>query len=62
MEDINKINILDLVQRPKVMKNLPEIIKMIENLIKKDFAYVSEGNVFFRINKFSEYGKLSKQK
>lgn len=62
MEDINKINILDLVQRPKVSENLPEIIKMIENLIKKDFAYVSEGNVFFRINKFSEYGKLSKQK
>lgn len=35
MEDIEKINILDLVQRPKVSENLDEIIEMISTLIKK---------------------------
>ncbi|WP_073507695.1 cysteine--tRNA ligase [Streptobacillus notomytis] len=62
MEDISKLNILDIVKRPKVSEYIPEIIQMIEGLIDKGYAYISDGDVFFRVNKYSEYGKLSNQR
>ncbi|CAM3061320.1 cysteine--tRNA ligase [Streptobacillus ratti] len=62
MEDISKLNILDIVKRPKVSEYIPEIIKMIEGLIDKGYAYISDGDVLFRVNKYSEYGKLSNQR
>ena len=44
---------------PKATEEIPEIIKFISVLIEKGFAYKSEGNVFFKVSKFKEYGKLS---
>jgi cysteinyl-tRNA synthetase len=35
------------------------MIQMIENLLSKKFAYIKEGNVYFNVNKFKDYGKLS---
>jgi len=37
------------------------MIKHIEGLIKKDFAYESEGDVYFNVRNFKDYGKLSGQ-
>lgn len=49
--------------QPKVTEHIPEIIDLIKRLIEKDHAYVaSDGEVFFSIRSFPEYGKLSKKK
>lgn len=47
---------------PRVTENISQIIQMIEKLIEKEFAYVSASGVYFRVRKFSDYGKLSKNK
>ncbi|MCL2742397.1 MAG: cysteine--tRNA ligase [Planctomycetaceae bacterium] len=44
---------------PKVSDYIPHIIDFIQNLIDKGFAYESEGDVYYDVGKFSEYGKLS---
>ena len=46
---------------PQVTDNINEIIKMISNLIEKKFAYIADGHVLFEVNKFQDYGKLSKR-
>ncbi|NYV27425.1 cysteine--tRNA ligase [Streptobacillus felis] len=62
MNDIQKLNILNIVKRPRVSEYIPQIIKMIQNLIDNGYAYVSGGDVLFRVNNYSDYGKLSNQK
>ena len=61
-EDIEPLNISDDIIRPKVTENIPEIIEIIRKLINEGFAYEKEGNVFFEVKKFEEYGSLSNQK
>lgn len=53
--------ILDGKEEPRATKNIPEMIKHIEGLIKKGYAYESGGDVYFEVRKFKEYGKLSGQ-
>ncbi|MGL6058036.1 MAG: cysteine--tRNA ligase [Culicoidibacterales bacterium] len=47
---------------PKVTESMAEIITFIERLIAKGFAYVANGDVYFRVTKLPEYGGLSNQK
>ena len=44
---------------PKVTENMEAIIAFIEQLVKTDFAYVMDGDVYFRVNKIQEYGEIS---
>ena len=44
---------------PKATEHIPEMLEMVETLIKKGYAYEANGDVFFDITKFGEYGKLS---
>ncbi|HHY18464.1 MAG TPA: cysteine--tRNA ligase [Firmicutes bacterium] len=44
---------------PKVSEYIDEIIKMVEGLIEKGHAYEANGDVYFSVESFSEYGKLS---
>lgn len=46
---------------PRVTEHIPEIIAFIEGLIQKGLAYESHGDVYYRVSKFEEYGKLSHQ-
>ena len=61
-EDINKLNILESVKRPKVTENMVEIIEIIQKLIDNGFAYEKDGDVYFEVKKYKDYGKLSNQK
>ena len=61
-EDIEPLNILKDIKRPKVTENMSEIIETIKELIKNGYAYEIEGNVFFNVKKYEDYGKLSNQK
>ena len=64
-EDMKSLGILDPDVEPKateyVDKDNPLMQKFIEQLIKNDCAYVSEGDVYFDIRKAKNYGKLSHQ-
>lgn len=54
-----EMNILPANYFPRATAHIPQMIKIIESLIKKGFAYEKNGNVFFDVSKFPEYGKLS---
>ena len=43
----------------RASQEMPEIIGLIEELIAKGHAYVNQGNVYFRVASFADYGKLS---
>ena len=61
-EDINRLNVLESVKRPKVTENMAEIIEIIQKLIDNGFAYEKDGDVYFEVKKYKDYGKLSNQK
>lgn len=61
-EDISRLNILESVKRPKVTENMAEIIEIIQKLIDNGFAYEKDGDVYFEVKKYKDYGKLSNQK
>ena len=46
---------------PKATETIDEIISMIKTLVRKNFAYELDGDVYFDVKKFKEYGKLSGQ-
>ena len=46
---------------PKATEHLPEMIALIEELVAKELAYPANGDVYFRVRNFSQYGKLSRR-
>ena len=46
---------------PRATKTIGEMIALVKLLISKGYAYESDGDVYFRVKNFKEYGKLSKQ-
>ena len=58
-DDCKYLNCLVPNYQPKATENISAMIKMTENLITKQIAYVKNGNVYFNVNKFKDYGKLS---
>ena len=59
LSDCKYINCLIPNHQPKATDNIAGMIQMIENLLAKKFAYIKDGNVYFNVNKFKDYGKLS---
>ncbi len=59
--DAHGLNVRDADVAPKVTGNMDIIIDIIKTLVEKGYAYESNGDVYFRTEKFEEYGKLSKQ-
>lgn len=60
-KDMNSLGMLPASFTPKVSETMPEIISMIQDIIRNGKAYVVEGEVFFNVPSFPEYGKLSKK-
>lgn len=58
-EDISKLKIKPADVYPKATETINDIINLIQNLIEKGFAYTIDGDVYYDVTKFSEYGKLS---
>lgn len=61
-EDMQKLHCLPPTFEPLVTHNIPQIIAMIEALVANGYAYVVGGNVYYRVKKFADYGKLSHRK
>lgn len=57
--DFNALKLKPHSLNPKVTESLDAIIDVIESLIKNGFAYEVEGEVFYSISKYKDYGKLS---
>ena len=61
--DEELLGVLPPDQEPRATGHIEEIISMIENLILKDFAYCAvNGDVYFSVTQFKDYGRLSKKK
>jgi cysteinyl-tRNA synthetase len=60
--DMDALNNIRPTIEPKATEHIQQIISFIEMLFQKGFAYAVEGDVFFSVGLFSEYGKLSGRK
>ncbi len=58
-EEMEKLGVLRPTYEPKASEHIPEMQSLIAKLIEKGLAYVSEGDVYFAVEKFAGYGKLS---
>ena len=56
---LDELNVLTPTLTPRATREISEMIRMIEELIGEDYAYVSDGDVFFDVARFEGYGKLS---
>ena len=61
-EDSNKLGIRAADVHPRATEHISEIISLIQTLIDKQAAYEIDGDVYYRVNHFAEYGKLSHRK
>ena len=61
-EDMAKLNIAKADDYPRATESIPEIIALIQQLIDQDYAYASSGDVYYAVQKFPSYGKLSGRK
>ena len=49
-------------EMPRATETIPEIVMLIEELVASGHAYAVEGDVYFRVSRFAEYGQLSGQR
>ncbi|MCX8014435.1 MAG: cysteine--tRNA ligase, partial [candidate division WOR-3 bacterium] len=61
-EVADKMNIKRADFYPYATQHIQEIIELIQKLIDKGFAYQSNADVYFAVEKFTDYGKLSKKR
>jgi cysteinyl-tRNA synthetase len=60
--DLDKLGIRRADVYPKASETIPDMIKLTEKIIDNGFGYESEGDVYFSVEKFKDYGKLSGQR
>jgi cysteinyl-tRNA synthetase len=58
-KDTDALNILRPTVAPKATDNIPEMIEMVKTLLEKGYAYETEDGIYFSVEKFPNYGKLS---
>ncbi len=58
-EDMERLDVKSPTLEPKATEHVDEIIAMIQTLINKGFAYQAEGDVYYMVDKFENYGQLS---
>lgn len=60
-KDAQGLGIRKATIHPKATENIDAIIELVDTLVKKGYAYVVDGDVYYRAKKFKDYGKLSSQ-
>jgi cysteinyl-tRNA synthetase len=58
-DDERRLGILPATEYPRATAHVPEMIALIEELVRKDLAYVVDGTVYYAVNRFEGYGRLS---
>jgi len=59
--DMDRLGVGRADVEPKATEHIQEIIEIVRVLIDKGYAYVVDGDVYFEVNRFPDYGKLSKR-
>jgi cysteinyl-tRNA synthetase len=60
-KDMDRLGVGRADVEPKATEHMKEIIDIVKGLIDKGYAYEVNGNVYFAVEKFSEYGRLSRR-
>ncbi len=60
-KDADALNVKRADVHPKVSEHMGEIIEFVKGLVEKGFAYTVDGDVYFAVKRFKDYGKLSKR-
>ena len=60
--DLDKLGIRRADIYPKASETIPDMVKMTQDIIDNGYGYVADGDVYFSVEKFRDYGKLSGQK
>jgi cysteinyl-tRNA synthetase len=58
-EDERRLGILPATEYPRATAHVPQMIALIEALLEKDLAYVVDGTVYYAVDRFAGYGRLS---
>ena len=62
LEDTERLGLGRPDHEPKATDTIPEIVGLIEELVQGGFAYEAGGDVYFRVARFPDYGRLSGQR
>ena len=60
LADLERLNVLRATRYVRATDEIDQMIEIISDLIDKGFAYAIEGDVYFRVGRDSDYGKLSR--
>ena len=58
-EDLETLNVEPAEHYPKATDHISEMVQLIERLQEKGVTYEKEGSIYFRVNQFKDYGRLS---
>ncbi|MCL2681238.1 MAG: cysteine--tRNA ligase [Streptococcaceae bacterium] len=58
-EDTQALGIKSATKNPRVMDYMEQIIEFVQILMDKGYAYESQGDIYFRVDKAKNYGKLA---
>jgi cysteinyl-tRNA synthetase len=61
-QDMGRLGIRRATHEPKATEHMAEIIELVNTLIQKGLAYEVAGDVYFQVEKYQDYGRLSKRK
>ena len=61
LEETDELNILRAHEYPRATREIPRIVSMIKGLVDEGYAYPANGDVYFRVNRDEDYGKLSRR-
>jgi len=61
-EDMSALRILKPDHEPRATETIPEMLELIADLLRKGFAYASEGSVYFSVGNWAPYGTLSRRR
>ena len=61
LTDLDALGVRRADLYPRASETIPEMIQMIEQIIQRGYGYVADGDVYFSVEDFPEYGKLSGQ-
>jgi cysteinyl-tRNA synthetase len=58
-EDLRTLNIEPAEVYPSATEHIPEMVALIKQLLDRGYAYTVDGSIYYRIERFPEYGKLA---
>lgn len=60
-DEMRLLNVAEPSTQPRATENIDEMIRVIQGLIDRGYAYATGGDVYYEVSKFPAYGKLSRR-